>query len=149
MILVRGCEFPEDRHYHAGHNVWLQTGEDGIVTLGATSYGVALAREFMGFLPKPAGTEVEADRAVGLIELWKTMVSVRTPVAGTIVEGNEAAKADPTLINRDPYGAGWLVRLRVPCWESDSRSLLTGAAVAPAFEAAMALDNFEGPDPAA
>lgn len=149
MIIVLGCEFPEDRHYHAEHNVWLQAGGEGIVTLGATSYGVALAREFMGFLPKPSGTEVEANRAVGLIELWKTMVSVRTPVAGTIVEGNLAAKADPTLINRDPYGAGWLVRLRVPDWESVKSELLGGDAIAPAFEAAMALDNFEGPDPVA
>jgi glycine cleavage system H protein len=148
MILVRGCAFPDDRHYHAEHNVWLQAGAGDIVTLGATSYGVALAREFMGFLPKPAGTEVAANRAVGLIELWKTMVSVRTPVAGTIVEGNLAAKADPALINRDPYGAGWLVRLRVPDWDRVKGELLGGEAIAPAFEAAMALDNFDGPEPA-
>jgi glycine cleavage system H protein len=149
MIVVRGCAFPEDRHYHAQHNVWLQCGPDGVVTLGATSYGVALAREFMGFLPKPAGTEVEADRAVGLIELWKTMVSVRTPVACRIVEGNAAATADPTLINRDPYGAGWLLRLRVPDWEQVKVNLVSGDAISVAFEEAMRLDNFEGPESAA
>ena len=146
-IVVRGCEFPDDRHYHAQHNVWVKGGADGIVTLGATSFGVALAREFMGFVPKSAGTEVEADRAVGAIELWKTMVSVRTPVAGTIVEGNEAVKRDPSLINRDPYGAGWLVRLRVPDWESAKLALVSGPAIALAFEAAMALENFEGQEP--
>lgn len=147
MIVVRGCKFPEDRHYHAAHNVWLKRGDDGIVTLGATSFGVALAKEFMGFVPKPAGTQVEADRSVGAIELWKTMVSVRTPVAGTIVEGNRAAASDPSLINRDPYGAGWLVRLRVADWARASRELLSGEAVAPAFEAAMALEEFDGPEP--
>jgi glycine cleavage system H protein len=146
MIRVRGCDFPDDRHYHAQLNVWLQRGAGGIVTLGATSFGVALAREFMGFIPKPAGTRVDADRAVGVVELWKTMVSVRTPVAGTIVAGNEAAMKDPTLIHRDPYGAGWLVKLEVPDWEEAAQGLLNGPGIVPAFEAAMDLERFEGPD---
>jgi glycine cleavage system H protein len=145
MIVVRGCAFPLDRHYHAGHNVWLRE-EGGVVTLGATAFGAALAGEFMGFVPKPPGTAVEADRAVGVVELWKTMVSVRTPVPGTLVEGNEAATKDPSLIRRDPYGEGWLVRLRVPDWPRLSGGLLSGGAVAPAFEAAMDLERFTGPE---
>jgi glycine cleavage system H lipoate-binding protein len=144
MIVVRGCEFPEDRHYHAGHNVWLKE-EGGIVTLGATSFGAALAREFMGFVPKPAGTVVEADRSVGVVELWKTMVSVRTPVAGTILEWNAAATKDPALIHRDPYGEGWLVRLQAVDWDRASTALLRGVALVPAFEAAMDLERFTGP----
>src|SRR5262245_33021898 len=98
MIKLRGCDFPLDRHYHVEHNVWVQAGADGIVKLGATAYGVALAVEFLSYRPKPAGTVLAAHGSVGLIELWKTMVSVRTPVAGTIVEGNAAAAADPALI---------------------------------------------------
>ena len=86
MIVVRGCEFPDDCYYHVEHNVWLQGREAGVVTLGATSFGVALA-------VRVSRIHAQADwqspsrptGAVGLLELWKTMISVRTPVAGKIV----------------------------------------------------------------
>jgi glycine cleavage system H lipoate-binding protein len=55
---------------------------------------------------------------------------------------------DPTLINRDPYGAGWLVKLEVPDWEQARTALLEGGAVGPAFEAAMDLERFDGPEDA-
>ena len=144
LIVVRGCEFPEDRHYHADYNVWVQSGAKGVVTLGATSYGVALAIEFFAFTPKAVGTRLDAGRAVGLLELSKTVVSVRTPVAGTLVEVNLAAVARPSLISEDPYGAGWLVRLSTKA-ALESGGLLSGAAVAPAFEQEMMLENFAGP----
>lgn len=145
MIVVRGCEFPEDRHYHADYNVWLQRGAKGIVTLGATAYGVALAIEFFAFTPKAVGTRLDAGRAVGLLELSKTVVSVRTPVAGTLVEVNAEVVAKPSMISADPYGAGWLVRLATDATLESSSGLLWGAALAPAFETEMALENFEGP----
>lgn len=146
MIVVRGCEFPEDRQYHADYNVWVQRSATGVVTLGATSYGAALAVEFFAFTPKPVGTKLEAGRAVGLLELSKTVVSVRAPVAGTIIEINAAATAKPSLISDHPYGAGWLVRLcanELP----DLNGLLSGEAVQIAFEKEMALENFAGRQP--
>lgn len=145
MIVVRGCEFPEDRYYHADYNVWVQRGENNIATLGATSYGAALAVEFFAFTPKPVGTALEAGRAVGLLELSKTVVSVRTPVAGAILEVNTSAAAKPSLISSDPYGAGWLVRIATD--EKFEDGLLSGATVAPAFEAEMNLENFAGRQP--
>ena len=144
MIVVRGCEFPEDRHYHADYNVWVQRGANCTVTLGATSFGVALAIEFFAFTPKVAGTRLDAGRAVGLLELSKTVVSVRTPIAGTIVGVNAAAVAKPSIISGDPYGAGWLVRLATEADFETNTQLLTGAALIPAFEEAMALEHFEG-----
>ncbi len=145
MIVVRGCEFPEDRHYHADYNVWVQRAANGEVTLGATSYGVALAIEFFAFTPKTIGTSLEAGRAVGLLELSKTVVSVRTPVAGSIVEINAAAVTKPSLISADPYGTGWLVRLESAVNFDLECRLLKGPAIVPAFEAEMTLENFEGP----
>ena len=146
MITVRGCMFPPDLFYHTGHNVWLRYEAPDTVTLGATSFGVALAVEFLAFIPKPVGTEVGSDRAVGLLELAKTITSVRTPVAGTVVAVNEAAEARPRLINKDPYGGGWLVRLRVADWQNAlSGRLVTGEQVGVAFEEAMRLENFPGP----
>jgi glycine cleavage system H protein len=147
MIVVCGCEFPSDRHYHADYNVWLQQTTPDTVTLGATAYGVALAIEFFAFAPKALGSLIEAGRAVGVLELSKTVVSVRTPVAGTIREINSAAVARPALISEDPYGAGWLVRLATRTPLADHVQLLTGAALIVPFEAEMALENFTGPAP--
>jgi glycine cleavage system H protein len=126
--VVRGCDFPEDRYYHTDHNVWLKSGEPGTVVLGATSYG----------------TVVESDRAVGLLELAKTVISVRTPLTATIIASNDTVVKRPDTINQDPYGGGWLVRLRVAAGLEEIPGLLSGAAIAPAFEEAMRLDNFEG-----
>ena len=143
MIIVRGCEFPEDRHYHADYNVWVQRSANHELTLGATSYGAALAAEFFAFMPKAVGTIIEPGKAVGLLELSKTVVSARSPVAGRIVEVNTAAVAKPSIISADPYGAGWLVRLATDA-DLEAACLLSGAALAPAFEAEMALEKFDG-----
>lgn len=141
-MMIRGCDFPEDRYYHADINVWIKEESPGVVLLGATSFGAALAVEFVAFLPKPAGTKAEAGRAVGLLELSKTMVSVRTPVDATILAHNPAAVADPSLISTDPYHGGWLLRLEVGAWKS--ADLLAGAAIVAAFEQAMDLEDFTG-----
>jgi glycine cleavage system H protein len=142
MAMVRGCEFPEDRAYHVEYNVWVKPYVQGVYTLGATAFGAALAVEFFAFMPKPAGTRIEAGRAAGLLELSKSMVSVRTPVGGRITEVNLIAVTRPATITEDPYGAGWLVRIAS---DDSIEGLVTGAATAPAFEAAMALEDFEGP----
>lgn len=144
MIIVRGCAFPADRHYHVQHNIWLTERGDGMATLGATSYGVAQAIEFIAFVPKPAGMRIEQDRAVGLLEIAKTVTSVRTPGACEIVVANDAAVADPGIINRDPYGDGWLLQLRFNDWGDVKRLLVTRDGIAPAFEDAMRLDGFDG-----
>jgi len=141
---VRGCEFPEDRFYHADYNVWLKSVDRETVVLGATSYGVALALEFLAFLPKPDGTVVDADRAVGLLELAKTVISVRTPLAGKIIASNAAVVRRPETINEDPYGDGWLVKLGVSIVPGEVASLVSGTAIESAFEEAMRLDNFGG-----
>lgn len=141
-MIVRGCEFPEDRYYHADFNVWVKDESPGVALLGATSYGAALAVEFVAFLPKATGTRAAAGRAVGLLELSKTMVSVRTPVDAIILAHNAAAVADPSLISADPYAGGWLLRLAVGEWKI--ADLVSGPAIAAAFEQAMDMESFTG-----
>ena len=69
------------------------------------------------------------------------------PLAGEVIEVNSALEGDPALVNKDPYGAGWLVRLRVDDWAAAEAQLLRNAAVPPAFEAAMNLENFAAGTP--
>ncbi|MBM3342914.1 MAG: glycine cleavage system protein H [Betaproteobacteria bacterium] len=144
MIVLRGCAFPEDRYYHADYNVWVQPTAADVVTLGVTSYGAVLAIEFFAFTPKSIGTVIEAGRAVGILELSKTAMSVRSPVAGTLKAVNSAAVAQPSIIGSDPYGAGWLVRLTTNVDLARQTQLLQGEALIVPFEAKMALENFAG-----
>src|SRR5262245_2027761 len=141
MATVRGCEFPEDRYYHPEHNVWARLEADGLIAVGATSFAAALAVEFCAFVPKPVGTTVARDRSFGVIELFKTLVAAKAPVTGAIARVNDAAIAHPELIGADPYGAGWLVKLRPARWQEEAATLVSGAAIAPAFERMMALEN--------
>lgn len=124
--------------------MWARREADGIATVGITAYGTALARDFVSFVPKPVGTIVERGRGLGIVELFKVVHSVKSPVSGRIAQVNERATADPMLIIRDPYGDGWLLRVDRVDWTAET-ALVTGDAVAEAFLRQMELDGFESP----
>jgi glycine cleavage system H protein len=70
---------------------------------------------------------VERTRGLGTVECAKTVLAVHAPVSFVLLEANEAAEERPAVINRDPYGAGWMVRGRPTAWEAEC-GLLTDAA---------------------
>jgi glycine cleavage system H protein len=128
-----GLAFPSDLWYSIEHQVWARLGDDGTAVVGITSLGIQLAGEIYMCRPKSVGSVVEQGRSVAVVELAKSIVSVKSPVAGAVVEINDRLAATPELVERDPYGAGWLARLRLLGFEADSAALLFGDAVAPAM----------------
>lgn len=118
---------PEDRLYDPEWDMWVRV-EGGEVLIGATSYGVFLAGEIIGFTAKPLGAEVEAGRSLGTVECAKTVLAVHAPVSFVLTGINEAAEANAATINHDPYGAGWMVRGRPLAWERDKARLVEAAA---------------------
>jgi glycine cleavage system H protein len=144
MASVRNCQLPDDLYYNVESNVWARKEADGSVTIGMTAYACALAGEVVAYTPKKVGRRVELNRSAATIESGKWVGPVKAPVAGEVIAVNEAVSASPKTINADPYGAGWMVRLDPLDWETDAAGLVTGAAVAPAFEAKMAADGFSG-----
>src|SRR5687768_17193340 len=124
-MTVRGCHFPESLHYDVPRHVWY-AAEDGLVRLGITPVGVALAREVLIFTPKRVGRRFEAGRAVATVESAKWVGSVRAGFAGTVAEVNAALVARADAVNGDPYGAGWMLLVRPA--DADWRAgLVTGA----------------------
>lgn len=117
---------PEDRLYDAEQDMWVMGDGEG-VTVGATAFGVFLAGEIIGFTAKPRGTSVDRHRGLGTVESAKTVLAVRSPLSLHAFAGNEAAEEDPTLINRDPHGAGWMARGIPTAWAAE-RGLLVDAA---------------------
>ncbi|MBO0898510.1 glycine cleavage system protein GcvH [Cellulomonas sp. zg-ZUI222] len=102
------AELPTTLQYTAEHE-WVD--DSSPVTVGITS----VAAEALGdivFVELPAvGDTVEAGSVIGEIESTKSVSELFSPVSGTVAEVNQAVVDDPSLVNADPYGAGWLLRV--------------------------------------
>ncbi|MBS3917131.1 MAG: glycine cleavage system protein H [Sulfuritalea sp.] len=118
---------PANLLYDTRYDMWVRR-EGGEVVIGATSFGLHLAGEVIAFTPKPTGAEVSAGRGLGTVESAKTVLAVHAPVAFRLDQPNEAAEERPDLINRDPYGAGWMARGAPLDWDNDAAQLVDAAA---------------------
>jgi glycine cleavage system H protein len=118
---------PEGLFYDTRHDMWVrEDGED--IVIGATSLGIFHAGEIIAFTAKPRGAEVDTGRGLGTVECAKTVLAVHAPAAVVLRLANEEAEENPALINRDPYGRGWMVRGRPRDWPADRAALVDAAA---------------------
>lgn len=124
---------PGDLHYLIEHQVWTRLHEDGTATVGITQLGVRLSGEVYMCRAKRVGTALAQGDTVAVVELSKAIVAVKSPVSGTVVEVNEALDERPEWVHRDPYGAGWIARLKLTDFATDQVALLQGEAAASAM----------------
>lgn len=104
---------PNDLVYTAEHEYVARTDDPSIVKIGITDYAQGeLGDVVFVRLPKP-GDRLEPHQAFGEIEAVKAVSELYSPVAGEVVEVNTTLDDDSAVVNRDPYGAGWMVKLRV------------------------------------
>jgi glycine cleavage system H protein len=92
--------------------LWYVDEGDGVFRVGITADGAKTVGELVACMPKRTGGRVEANRSVATIESGKWVGAVRLPFAAEVVEANEDLIDRPETVNRDPFGAGWLVRVR-------------------------------------
>ena len=144
MAKVKGCNIPDDLYYNVDNNVWARREADGSVTIGMTAYAAALAGQIVSCTPKKVGRAVEQNKSAATVESGKWVGPVKAPVAGEVIAVNDAVTASPATVNTDPYGAGWMVKMKPTNWDGDSAGLVTGGAVATAFEAKMTAEGFAG-----
>lgn len=112
---------PEELGYTARH-VWVRPEGDTVV-IGITDFAQKQLGEIL-FVDLPdAGASFGADEEFGTVESLKTVSSLYMPVAGDVIERNAALEETPALVNRDCYGAGWMLRVR----PSESPALLDAA----------------------
>jgi len=104
---------PADLRYTAEHEYLKSTGDGGVLQIGITDYAQGeLGDVVFVELPK-VGDKFKAHDVFGTIEAVKAVSDLLTPVAGTVTAINDAIAGDPAVVNRDPYGAGWMIKLRV------------------------------------
>ena len=102
---------PSDLKYVKTHE-WIKKLPDGSVLIGITDHAQnALGDLVFVEVPKP-GRKLKADEACAVVESVKAASDVYAPIAGSVVAGNDALGSQPELINSEPYGGGWIARLK-------------------------------------
>jgi glycine cleavage system H protein len=103
--------YPDDLKYHPEHD-WARIEGDE-ATLGITWFAQDSLGELVHFEPPEVGSTVAQGQAAGEVESVKAVSDVVAPLSGEVLEVNQRAVDEPEIVNEDPYGEGWLVRIRL------------------------------------
>ncbi|NIT60235.1 MAG: glycine cleavage system protein GcvH [Aliifodinibius sp.] len=109
--------YPADLKYTKEHE-WIRDNSDGTATIGITDFAQSELGDIVFVEIEPEGFEFEQDEVFGTVEAVKTVSELFAPVAGEIIEINEQLEMEPELVNDDPYGDGWMVKISI---EDDSQ----------------------------
>ena len=128
---------PDDRRYTDQHEWALVRGTEGagtVVRVGITDHAQDALGDIVFVQLPEVGSEVEPGNPIGEVESTKSVSDVYSPVTGVVAAVNETLADAPETVNSDPYGAGWLVEIRVPGDAADPTADLLDAA---AYEAVV------------
>jgi glycine cleavage system H protein len=108
------ASYPADLLFHPDHD-WarIDAEQPDTATLGITWYAQDALGEVVFFEPPPPGTTLAKDTPYAEVESVKAVSDVIAPLSGEIIEINQALAENPAVINEDPYGEGWLVKVRL------------------------------------
>ncbi len=143
---VRGCVIPLSLHYNVTDHTWIMVGDDGLVTLGMTDIAQNLAGPLLHCKPKKPGSVRAKGRPIATVESSKWVGPVKTPISGEIVEINDVLTQDAATINRSPYKAGWIVKLRPSDLEEEMKLMVTGQEAVEAYRTKIEADDIQACD---
>jgi glycine cleavage system H protein len=103
--------YPDELKYHREHD-WARV-EGDTATLGVTWYAQDALGELVHYEPPDAGSSLARDESYGEVESVKAVSDLIAPLSGEVVEVNQGVVEAPEIVNSDPYGAGWLVKIRL------------------------------------
>jgi glycine cleavage system H protein len=118
------ASYPDDLRYHPEHD-WARIDDEN-ATFGITWYAQDALGEVVFFDPPKVGAQVAKDQAYTEIESVKAVSDVFAPMSGEVVEVNDALGETPETINEDPYGQGWLVKVKLSD-PSEAEALMSSA----------------------
>ncbi len=116
-------DIPEGLFYTEEHE-WARLENDGSVTIGVTDYAQKALHDIVYVELPGEGDDVELSAVIGALESVKAVSDMNSPVGGSIKEANEELLDSPELINKSPYGEGWIAKLEPADWEADSVHLM-------------------------
>jgi glycine cleavage system H protein len=116
--------YPDELRYHPEHD-WARI-EDDVATLGITWFAQDSLGELVHFEPPDTGSTITKDASYGEVESVKAVSDLIAPLSGEVIEINQKVVEAPETVNEDPYGEGWLVRIRLTN-AAEAESLLDAA----------------------
>ena len=135
MSVINNCNLPDDLMYWPEKHVWAKREADGTLVIGITDVAQHLAKSIISATPKEAGKAVKKGKSAGTVESGKWVGPVTAPVSGAVLEVNTVLKVKPGLLNSDPYGEGWFVKIKPENWEAESGDLVSGESGLAAYRA--------------
>ncbi len=126
---------PNELKYTKSHE-WVKVESDGTLTVGITDHAQALMGDMVYVELPEAGRKVEANKECAVVESVKAASDVYAPVAGEVTTANTGLSDSPETVNKDPYGAGWMFKMK-PASKADLDGLLD----AKAYEALVASEK--------
>lgn len=111
MVELEGFNLPDSLYYTDRH-LWIRREPDGILTVGFDDMGQKLLGKIMFVRLPREGTPVTPERAFGTVESAKWVERLKVPVTGVVKEVNLALRTRPGLVNQDPYGEGWFIKVQ-------------------------------------
>jgi glycine cleavage system H protein len=113
LVDVAGFAVALDRAYDGTGHFWVSTVADGRVRIGMDALGVETSGTIAQLAFLPIGEQLKRGEAFGSLEAAKFVGPLTSPLTGTVSATNDAVVSDPSLVERDPYDAGWLVELEL------------------------------------
>jgi|SRR5690242_13650076 len=104
--------FPADLKYTKDHE-WIKLNDDNTATIGITDFAQGELGDIVFVDINTVGKDLSAEEVFGTIEAVKTVSDLFMPVAGKVIAVNEALNKNPELVNNDPYGEGWMVKIEI------------------------------------
>ncbi|WP_138429688.1 glycine cleavage system protein GcvH [Fodinibius saliphilus] len=104
--------YPSDLKYTKEHE-WIRDNGDGTATIGVTDFAQSELGDIVFVEIEPEGFEFDKDEVFGTVEAVKTVSELYAPVSGEVAEVNEELEMEPELVNDDPYGDGWMAKIKV------------------------------------
>jgi len=117
-----GYEIPEDLYYSKDHE-WARI-EDDLAVVGITDYAQKSLHEIVYVELPSEGMELKQMDSFGTVESVKAVSEIFSPVSGEVVQVNQALEESPELVNKDPYGEGWIIKIRLNDLEGDLKNLM-------------------------
>lgn len=130
MVGIEGYNLPDELYYTKDHT-WARVEDDGTVTVGMDAFGAKAAGN-IEFIDLPMeDDEFESGEAFGSLESAKWVGGLLMPVGGTVIKVNEDIEDDLSILSEDPYGEGWLIKVKPGNLKDDLKALIHGDSVGP------------------
>ena len=104
--------FPDNLKYTKEHE-WIKLEDDNIAVVGITDHAQSELGDVVYVEIETEGEELEKDAVFGTVEAVKTVADLYLPIAGTVIEVNDKLADNPEIVNEDPYGEGWMIKMQI------------------------------------